>query len=139
MFVLDTNVLSTLRRRDKGDPSVVAWAASRDIADFFISVITLLELEVGTLLLGRKDSAQAGVYRKWIHTVVIPEFGERILPVDTQVAIQCARLHVPDRRPERDALIAATALVHNMTVVTRNTKHFAPTGAKLLNPWEANT
>jgi toxin FitB len=137
MFLLDTTVVSDLRRRDKANRNVLAWAESRDTAEFFISVVSILELEVGTLLLARKDMVQAQIYRTWIDSVVLPEFGRRILPIDTPVAIQCAKLHVPDKRPERDALIAATALVHGMTVVTRNTEDFEPTGAKLFNPWTA--
>jgi toxin FitB len=137
MFLLDTTVISNLRRRDKAHHSVLAWAESRDTNEFFVSVISVLELEVGTLLLARKDALQARLYRTWIDTIVLPEFGQRILPIDTAVAIQCAKLHVPDKRPERDALIAATALVHGMTVVTRNIKDFEPTGVKLLNPWTA--
>jgi toxin FitB len=136
MFVLDTNVVSHLRRPDKADPNVVAWAATVPVASFFISSITLLELELGTLLMERKDSHQGAILRAWIDGQVLPRFAGRILAVDAAVALRCARLHVPDPCAERDALIAAAALVHGMTVVTRNVEDFQSTGVDILNPWE---
>jgi toxin FitB len=136
MFVLDTNVVSHLRRPDKADPNVVAWAASVPVASIFISSITLLELELGTLLMERKDPKQGAVLRAWIDGQVLTRFVGRVLAVDTAVALRCARLHVPDPCSERDALIAAAALVHGMTVVTRNVEDFQPTGVEILNPWE---
>ncbi|ESZ49411.1 PIN domain-containing protein [Mesorhizobium sp. RSR565B] len=135
MFILDTNVVSNLRRRDKADRNVLAWSETHDIASFFISVISILELEIGTLLLSRKDTRQATMYREWLDQTLIPQFDDRILSIDTAVVVRCANLHVPDPKPERDALIAATALVKNLTVVTRNTKDFEGTGVKLFNPW----
>ncbi|MER9491012.1 type II toxin-antitoxin system VapC family toxin [Mesorhizobium sp. M0006] len=135
MFILDTNVVSNLRRRDKADRNVLAWSETHDIASFFMSVISILELEIGTLLLSRKDTRQATMYREWLDQTLIPQFGDRILSIDTAVVVRCANLHVPDPKPERDALIAATALVKNLTVVTRNTKDFEGTGVKLFNPW----
>lgn len=139
MFVLDTNVVSELRkvRLGKADANVTAWAASVDAADLFVSAITIMELELGVLSIERKDATQGVMLRSWLEQLVLPEFARRTLTVDTAVAQRCARLHVPDRRGERDALIAATALVHGMTVVTRNTADFAPTGVPLINPWEA--
>jgi predicted nucleic acid-binding protein len=136
MFVLDTNVVSHLRRADKADPNVAAWAASVPVASIFISSISLLELELGTLLMERKDSKQGAVLRAWIDDQVLTRFSGRVLAVDTAVALRCARLHVPDPCSERDALIAAAALVHGMTVVTRNVEDFQPTGVEILNPWE---
>ncbi|MER8912574.1 type II toxin-antitoxin system VapC family toxin [Mesorhizobium sp. M0761] len=135
MFILDTNVVSNLRRRDKADRNVLAWSETHDIASFFMSVISILELEIGTLLLSRKDTRQATTYREWLDQTLIPQFDDRILSIDTAVVVRCANLHVPDPKPERDALIAATALVKNLTVVTRNTKDFEGTGVKLFNPW----
>jgi predicted nucleic acid-binding protein len=135
MFILDTNVVSNLRRRDKADRNVLAWSETHDIASFFMSVISILELEIGTLLLSRKDTRQATMYREWLDQKLIPQFDDRILSIDTAVVVRCANLHVPDPKPERDALIAATALVKNLTVVTRNTKDFEGTGVKLFNPW----
>ena len=105
-------------------------------ADLFLSAITILEIEAGTLMLQRRDKAQGAMLRAWIDDKVLPTFEIRILPVDTSVALRCARLHVPDPRSERDALIAATALVHDMKLVTRNTADFAPMEVDLLNPWE---
>jgi len=135
MFVLDTNVVSELRRPEKAHPKVVAWSASWPLASFFLSAVTVLELEVGVLLIQRKDRAQGLILRSWLDDQVLPRFEGRVLAVDTAVAQRCARLHVPDPRAERDALIAATALVHGMTIVTRNTSDFESTGAQILNPW----
>lgn len=138
MYLLDTNVLSELRkvRLGKADANVAAWAESMDAADLFVSVISLMELELGVLAIERKDASQGGVLRAWLEQQVLPEFSGRTLPIDTVVALRCARLHVPDRQSERDALIAATALVHGMSVVTRNVADFEPTGVGLVNPWE---
>jgi len=139
MYVLDTNVVSELRkvRFGKADANLAAWAESVDAAELFVSAITIMELELGVLSIERKDATQGAMLRAWLDQHVLPEFSSRTLPVDTAVAQRCARLHVPDRRSERDALIAATALVHGMTVVTRNVADFRPTGVALVNPWEA--
>lgn len=139
MFVLDTNVVSELRRgkTGKADPNVVAWAASAAPSELFLSAITILELETGIRLTERRDSAQGAALRAWMTRMVLPAFQGRILPLDAAVALRCAALHVPDRRSDRDAMIAATALVHSMTVVTRNTADFEPTGVPLINPWQA--
>lgn len=138
-YVLDTNVVSELRkiRLGKADPNVAAWTARVDAAELFISAITVMELELGVLSIERKDASQGALLRAWLEQQVLPEFAARTLPVDSAVAQRCARLHVPDRRGERDALIAATALVHGMTLVTRNVSDFQSTGVCLLNPWEA--
>lgn len=137
MFLLDTNVISELRKvkSGKADTNVVAWASSVSATRLFISVITVLELETGVLLIERRDPMQGAVLRTWLNAHVYPAFSDRILLVDTAVAQRCARLHVPDPKSDRDALIAATALVHDMTIVTRNTNDFNLTGAELLNPW----
>lgn len=137
LYVLDTNVVSELRkiRLGKADPNVAAWAGSVDAAELFISAITVMELELGVLSIERKDAAQGALLRAWLEQQVLPEFAARTLAVDTAVAQRCARLHVPDRRGERDALIAAAALVHGMTLVTRNVSDFQPTGVTLFNPW----
>ena len=138
MYVLDTNVLSELRkvRLGKADANVAAWAESVDAADLFVSAITLMELELGVLSMERKDAALGTVLRAWLDEQVLPEFSGRTLAVDTAVALRCAKLHVPDRRSERDALIAATALVHGMAVVSRNVADFKQTGVTVVNPWE---
>ena len=138
MFVLDTNVVSELRkvRFGKADKNLAAWTESVDAADLFVSAITIMELELGVLSIERKNAAQGALLRSWLEQHVLPEFYRRTLLVDIAVAQRCARLHVPDRRGERDAFIAATALVHGMTVVTRNIADFKPTGVPLINPWD---
>ena len=137
MYLLDTNVLSELRKRRSGkiNPAVEAWAGTIDQADMYLSVVTIMEVELGIALLERRDARQAGVLRLWLHEKVMPAFSGRILPIDTTIALRCARLHVPDTKSERDALIAATGLAHDLTVVTRNLADFAGTGVTLLDPW----
>jgi toxin FitB len=137
MFVLDTNIVSELRkiRHGKANAGVAKWAEHTDAADLYVSAISIHELEVGVLLLERRDPSQGAMIRAWMNDHVLPAFSGRVLPVDTAVALRSARLHVPDRRPERDALIAATALVHGMTIVTRNVGDFEPTGVAILDPW----
>jgi len=137
MYLLDTNALSELRKRRSGKISaaVEAWAGSVDQADMFLSVITIMEIELGIALLERRDPRQAGVLRLWLHDKVMPAFAGRILPVDTTIALRCARLHVPDTKSERDAWIAATGLVHDLTIVTRNVADFIGIGVTVLDPW----
>jgi len=137
MVILDTNVVSELRkvRAGKVDPNVAAWAASVDATTLYLSAITLMEIELGVTAAEHRDEAQGSMLRIWLESHVLPEFADRVLPVDTAVALRCARLHVPDRRSDRDALIAATALVHGMGVATRNVADFEPTGVALINPW----
>lgn len=137
MYLLDTNVVSEIRkiRLGKADRHVAKWADSLDAADLYISVITVQELEFGVLLAERRDPSQGAVLRTWLNDHVLPAFNDRILTVDVAVAQRSARLHVPNPRPVRDGLIAATALVHGMTVVTRNVADFEPTGVAVLNPW----
>jgi predicted nucleic acid-binding protein len=138
MFVLDTNVVSELRKAKSGraNAQVVAWAESVQASHLFLSSITILELEQGVLRVERKDAAQGSIIRAWLDRQVLPAFKDRILSIDSAVALRCARLHVPDPQAERDSLIAATALVHGFAVVTRNVEDFAATGVSILNPWE---
>lgn len=137
MYLLDTDVISELRKAKAGkaDRQVAAWAASVPLTQLFVSVITIHELEMGVLLAERRDPRQGRLLRAWLDTRVVTGFGTRVLPVDTSVVRRSARLQVPDPRPFRDGLIAATALVHGMTVVTRNVTDFEPTGVPLINPW----
>jgi toxin FitB len=140
MYLLDTNVVSELRkvRVGKADAHVADWADSIDASDLYLSVITIHELEIGVLLAERRDPSQGAVFRAWLNGHVLPAFTGRILAIDTVVAQRSARLHVPDPRPVRDGLIAATALVYGMVVVTRNVADFAPTGVATFNPWASH-
>jgi len=139
MYLLDTNVVSELRKASSGkaDKKVVEWASETSASSMYLSAISILELEIGILAMERKDSRQGAILRTWLNHHVLPAFSERILPVDVAVAQCTAKLHVPDRRSDRDAMIAATAISHGMTVVTRNISDFEQTGAELLNPWAA--
>ncbi len=137
MYLLDTNVISELRKAKSGkaDQHVIAWSESKSVSSLYLSAITILELEIGILLVERRDSTQGAMLRHWLDSNVLPAFANRILSVDTAVAQCCAKLHVPDPRSDRDALIAATAMVHGMVVVTRNIADFEPTGVEIINPW----
>ena len=139
MFILDTNVVSELRkiRLGRADEQVARWADSVAPIDLYLSVITVQELEIGVLLAERRDPPQGAVFRAWLDHQVLPAFTGRILPVDAAVARRSAKLHVSAPRPVRNSLIAATALVHGMTVVTRNVADFTLPGLGMLNPWVA--
>ncbi len=139
MYLLDTNLVSELRKIKTGraDLRVKAWSENQFLESTFLSVITIMELEQGTLLMERRDLVQGAMLRTWLDEQILREFDGRVLPIDTQIAKRCAALHVPDPCSFRDSLIAATALVHSMTVVTRNVSHFASCGVKIFNPWEA--
>ncbi|GAB6068891.1 type II toxin-antitoxin system VapC family toxin [Methylothermus subterraneus] len=139
MYLLDTNVVSELRKAPSGqaDANVVRWATGRPVTDFYLSVITVLELEHGVLLMERKDGRQGETLRRWLEDQVKVLFVSRILPIDTEVAVCAARLHVPDPKPDRDALIAATAIVHGLTVVTRNVKDFRSLSVPVIDPWKS--
>src|SRR4051794_7677184 len=136
MFILDTNVVSELRKKNKTDSNVAEWALRETAERLFMSVVTVRELEYGVLLVARKDARQAATLGAWLEGV-LQRFEGRIIDIDMAIARRCAALHVPDPKPERDGWIAAAALVHNMTVVTRNTRDFEATGVKLFNPWLA--
>lgn len=138
MYLLDTNVVAELRkaRAGKADQNVTAWAESVVPASLFLSTITVLEIELSVLLMERRDIQQGAVLRAWMDGHVLPAFADRILAIDTAVARRCAQLHVPNPKSERDAFIAATALVHGMTVVTRNVTDFTSTGVTTFDPWE---
>ena len=137
MFLLDTNVVSELRkaRTGKAHPNVTSWVQVAQQSSLFLSVVVLQELEIGVLQLERRDPTQGALLRSWLDEHVMPTFADRVLPVDAVVARRSARLHVPDPQPYRDGLIAATALVHGMTLVTRNVADFEASGVPLLNPW----
>jgi predicted nucleic acid-binding protein len=139
MYLIDTNVISEFRKASKGkaDRQVTTWANSVPAESMFLSAVCILEMEMGTLLMERGDPKQGAILRAWMEDHVLPSFAGRILVVDTPVALRCAALHVPNPCSYRDSLIAATALVHGMTVVTRNTADFKTTGVGVLNPWQA--
>jgi predicted nucleic acid-binding protein len=139
MYLLDTNVVSELRKGKtrKAHRNVSAWAKSVSVPTLFLSAISILELEIGILQIERRDRSQGAVLRTWMHDYLLPTFDGRILAVDTAIAQRCAAFHVPTASPDRDALIAATAVIHGMTVVTRNVSDFEPTGVAIINPWHA--
>lgn len=137
MYVLDTNVISALRHgKPNPSPQVRAWASDKPVSHLFISAISLLELEIGVLAMERRTPPQGRALRVWLNGVKTG-FAGRVLPFSGTTATLCAAMHVPDPKSERDAMIAATALEHGMTVVTRNLADFAGTGAKLINPFLA--
>lgn len=141
MFLLDTNVISEFRKigSTRVNTNVLKWANSVSASHLFLSTTTIMELELGILLIERRDAAQSAILRSWLDSHVLPHFSDRILDFDTAIAKQCAKLNVPDPRPDRDAMIAATALVHGMTVVTRNMRDFETMGVNLLDPWTHQT
>ena len=138
MYLLDTNVLSEMRkvRRRRTDARFCAWAATLEPATAWVSAITIHEIEFDISRLERRDPPQAVLLRRWFAEEVMTAFSTRILPVDGVVAIAAADLRVPDPAPIADSLIAATALVHGLTVATRNAADFRRVGVDVLNPWE---
>ena len=137
MYLLDTNVVSELGRAANGraDQNAIAWDSSTPPESKYLSVITVMELETGVLRAARRDPAQAKYYRQWLENSVLPAFRGRIFDVTEPIARRCAALHVPDPKSDLDSLLAATALVYDMTVVTRNVRDFERTGVRILNPW----
>jgi Predicted nucleic acid-binding protein, contains PIN domain len=135
MYLIDTHAITEMRRRERVDGKFAEWAASVAPADLYISTISVLELEMGLMTLEHRSPSRASPLRVWLDTKVLPAFEGRILPIDIRVARRAAALHVPQRRPERSALIAATAIVHGLSVVTRNASEFEPLGVAVLNPW----
>ncbi|MGI8399345.1 type II toxin-antitoxin system VapC family toxin [Agrobacterium deltaense] len=138
-YLLDTNVVSELRKvgDGKADLNVTTWLGAKDSRDLYISAITILELERGILSIQRRDIEQGSRLRTWMDSRVRPEFAERMISIDEAIATRCVHLHIPDRRNEADALIAATAIVHGLVVVTRNIHDFQGTGVVLVDPWRA--
>jgi predicted nucleic acid-binding protein len=138
MYLLDINVISELRKAKGGkcNPKVKKWAGGVASSALFISVIAVLELEMGVMSLERRDSKQGTILRQWLDGYVMPAFSDRIIPLDAAIAKRCAALHIPNPRSDRDAIIAATALVHGLSVVTRNVRDFKGTGATVIDPWE---
>lgn len=136
-YLIDTNVWSELRNRGRADANVRAWAESADPAESYLSVVTVFELERGVLIMERRDPQQGARLRLWLEEHLLEPFERQTLPIDAAITRRCAALHIPDPRPERDALIAPTALTHGLTVATRNVGDFEPMGVAVLNPWPA--
>jgi predicted nucleic acid-binding protein len=132
-FLLDTNVVSEIRRGR--DPNVAAWAAEVTDADLYLSVLTLGDIRKGIERLRGRDPVQTDVFATWLEQLR-DHFADRILPIDDRVADECGRLNAPAERKTVDSLIAATARVHNLTVVTRNTGDFEGCDVALRNPWQ---
>jgi len=133
-YLLDTNVVSALRIRGR-NPPVEAWAASIPLADQFVTATTIAEIERGVIAKERSDSSQGMILRRWFDEHVLPTFADRVLPFDLPAARILAAYRVPENAQFDDALIAAIAQSAEMTVATRNTKHFEPLGIACLNPW----
>jgi predicted nucleic acid-binding protein len=136
MYLLDTNVISELRRPEKASPAVVTWAGSVAQDETFLSAITVYELEVGVQQKERIDAAQGAVLRAWLTGQVLTEFADRIIELDSSAAAMAATLAVAHQIAAADAFIAASAITRQLTIVTRNVKHFAPTNVPIINPWE---
>jgi len=136
-FLLDTNVVWELgkAKAGKAHPLVTARATKVPAGSLYLSASTLLELEMGVLQVERRDAAKGTIMRTWLDGHMLPAFAGQVLTIDAAVALQCARLQAADKLSERDAMIAATALVHGMTVVTRNVADFEASGVPLLNSW----
>ena len=133
MFLLDTDILSALRRRDR-HPEAVAWLEAQRTVNLHLSVVTIGEIERGVAQQERRDPAFAEELARWLDRV-LAWYGDRILMVDIPTARRWGRLSAALGHAGADLLIAATALEHGLTVVTRNVRHFEPTGVDVLNPF----
>jgi predicted nucleic acid-binding protein len=137
MYILDTNTISELRKAKmvRGDQRVMAWAATVEAEDQYLSAITIHEIEVGVLLAERKDPRKGAILRNWMTHYIQRNFRDRILQIDANIALRSAQLQVQRSRSLSDMLISATAYVHGLTVVTRNVRDFSDTGVDVINPW----
>lgn len=135
MYLLDTVVLSELRRRER-DPRVVQWIATQRSGDLFLSVVTIGEIERGIEQQGNKNPAFATTLADWLDRLM-HLYADRILPIDHAIARRWGRLSAQIGHDGADLLIAATALEHGLSVVTRNLRHFKPTGVEVIDPWNA--
>ncbi|MBR6027033.1 MAG: type II toxin-antitoxin system VapC family toxin [Neisseriaceae bacterium] len=137
MYLLDTNIISEIRKINSGNANigVKKWAENNNKDLTFISVISLFELEKSVLNLEQKDPQQGKTYRQWLDNIVKPTFVNRILSITPQTVLICAKMHIPDKKSLTDSLIAATAIENNLTIITRNEKDFANKGANVFNPF----
>ena len=138
MYLLDTNIISEIRKlaKNKCDKNVADWVRSTSKDLMFTNAVVMMELERGVMSIERKDTTQGELLRHWFEMDVKPAFHGKTLKIDEQTAQICAKLHIPDHAPENDVWIAASAIQHNLVLVTRNTADFARTGVKLFNPFE---
>jgi hypothetical protein len=134
-YLIDTNVISEIRRGTKCDANVAAWWESVDDADIYLSVLVLGEIRKGVERARLNDPAQARALEKWL-TTLVQSYGEQILPIDQAVADEWGRMSAKRPVSTIDALLAATAKVHGMTLVTRNTSDVDDLGAEVVNPFE---
>lgn len=137
MYLLDTNVISEIRliAKNKAHPNVAKWVKSQDVDKFFLNSVIMMELEKGILLKYRRDPAQAKILETWFKTVIIPNFKERTFIIDNHIAEICATLHIPDKKADNDAWIGATAIAHDLILVTRNVDDFVGMPVKIFNPF----
>ena len=133
-YLVDTNVISELRKGERADAGVVDWFAEVEDDEIHLSVLTIGELRQGVDRIQRRDRESAGVLNRWLRRLV-DDFSERILPVDRLIAEEWGRMNVAQTLPVIDSLMAATANVHGLTLVTRNTKDVARTDVAHLNPF----
>ena len=133
-YLLDTNIVSELRKRDP-NPRVVAWYGTVTSAQLFLSVLTLGEIRMGIERLRRRDNARADLLEQWLHGLGVA-YRDHLINVDADIAEEWGRLNVPDQLPIIDGLLAATAKVRGWTLVTRNVADLAHSGVSLLNPFE---
>ena len=134
-YLLDTNVVSALRVRGR-NRSFEAWAVSIPVGDQFVTATTVAEIQRGVIAKERSDARQGSILRRWFDDHVLPAFADRVLPFDLSAARILATYLVPEHAPFADALIAAVAESADMTIATRNTKHFEALGVPCLNPWD---
>ena len=138
MYLLDTNILGDIRKSHHPNcPALFKqWLNHVDLNLCYLSVISIYEIEQGILRKERTDTIQGQLLRTWFEQKIQPEFHHRILDLNTNIALKTAQLHVPNPASLADSFIGATALQHNLTLITRNTKDFQSFGVKLFNPFE---
>ncbi|GHV59804.1 twitching motility protein PilT [Campylobacterota bacterium] len=135
MYLLDTNIISELRKgKPRQSPNVRKWAKDIAAHQLYLSVITIMKIEIGILRMERKDTKQSTILRRWFE-IVTQDFEGRILPFSAKTALLCAKTNVPNQRSFRDSMIAATAAEYNLALVTRNIADFEGLGIELINPF----